>query len=263
MSPIRVVVNGATGKMGREVVAALCREPDMEPVGAVCKQERGDSLPLPDGSGAILLSTNLEEVLAATSPQVLIDFTHAEVAMAAAQVAAGRGVNIVTGTTGLGDDNVQALGRLSKEQSVGIIVAPNFALGAILLMHLAKQAAPFFDYVEVIEAHHEAKIDSPSGTALAIARAISQDRRYQHNDPEREPLEGARGAEFNGVAVHSMRMPGRSAHHEVVFGAAGQTVSLRHDTLGRDCYMPGVMRATREVVDLKGLVVGLDKILGL
>ena len=263
MASIRVAVNGATGKMGREVVVALCRESDTEPVGAVCKQQRGDSLDLPDGSGTIPISTNLEEVLSATSPHVLVDFTQAEVSMAAVPTAAKYGINLVIGTTGLSEENLQALEVIAQEQRIGIIVAPNFALGAVVLMHLAKRAAPFFEYADIIEMHHEAKIDAPSGTALAIARAISQDKQYERNRPDREQLPGTRGGEYNGVGIHSVRMAGRSAHHEVIFGTAGQTVSLRHDTLGRDCYMPGVIRAIREVVNLKGLVVGLDKILGL
>ena len=263
MAPIRVAVNGATGRMGREVVATLCREPDMTPVGGVCKEDRGDSLKLPDGSGSIPLSTSLQDVLTATNPHVLVDFTQAEVSMATAPVAAQHGVNLVIGTTGLSDENLRELERISGENVIGIVVAPNFALGAVLLMHLARQAAPFFDYADIIESHHEAKIDAPSGTALAIARAITQDRQYKRNQPEKEALEGTRGGDYKGVGIHSVRMAGRSAHHEVIFGTAGQTVTLRHDTLGRDCYMPGVMRAIREVVNLKGLVVGLDKILGL
>ena len=263
MASLKVAVNGATGRMGREVIATLCREPDMEPVGAVCGRQRGASLDLPDGSGSIPLSTSLEEVLQAADPEILVDFTQAQVSMAAAPVAAKHGTHLVVGTTGLSDDDLKELDRLARDQSIGIIVAPNFALGAVLLMHLAKRAAPFFEYAEIIEMHHEAKIDAPSGTALAIARSISQDRRYEWKDPEKESLAGTRGAEYNGVGIHSVRMAGRIAHHEVVFGTAGQTVSLRHDALGRDCYMPGVLRAIREVVNLRGLVVGLDKILGL
>ena len=263
MASIRVVVNGATGRMGREVMAALCREQDMVPVGAVCNRERGDSFELPDGSGSVPLSTNLDELLTTTEPDVLVDFTTAQASMSAAAVAASHGVNLVIGTTGLSDSNMEELDRTSMEHGVGIIVAPNFALGAVLLMHLARQAAPYFDYADIIETHHEAKIDSPSGTAIAIARAIAQDREYKRNHPEKETLPGTRGGEYNGVGIHSVRMSGRMAHHEVIFGTAGQTISLRHDTLGRDCFMPGVIRAIREVVNLKGLVVGLDKILGL
>jgi len=262
MASIKVVVQGAAGRMGREVVAAICRETDMEPVGAVDLRS-GDTYDLPDGSGSIPFSSSLEQILSTTSPQVLVDFTQAEVSMAAAPVAANHGINMVIGTTGISDENLHELERLAKEQSTGIFVAPNFALGAVLLMHLAKMAAPYFEYADIIEMHHEAKIDAPSGTALAMARAIGQDKRFQRNYPEKEPLPGTRGGEHNGIGIHSVRMAGRSAHHEVIFGTAGQTVTLRHDTLGRDCYMPGVTRAIREVVNLKGLVVGLDKILGL
>ena len=249
--------------MGREVLAALCREPDMEPVGAVDKKPLGDSLELHDCSAKIPFSTNLDDILRERQPQVLVDFTSAEGAMQAAPSAAKEGVNLVIGSTGMSDHDLHTLEGIAGEHDIGIIVAPNFALGAVLLMHLARKAAPFFEYADIIEAHHEAKIDAPSGTALAIARAIAQDKQYERNQPEKEPLPGTRGGEYNGVGIHSVRMAGRIAHHEVIFGTTGQTLILRHDTVGRDCYMPGVMRAIREVVNLKGLVVGLDKILGL
>jgi 4-hydroxy-tetrahydrodipicolinate reductase len=128
---------------------------------------------------------------------------------------------------------------------------------------LVKRAAPYFQYVDIIEMHHEAKIDSPSGTALALAQSLAQEGGFQRNRSEKEPLAGTRGGEVNGVGVHSIRMAGRSAHHEVIFGTTGQTFSLRHDTLGRDCYMPGVLLAIREVVKQKGLVIGLERLLGL
>ncbi len=263
MDPIDVVVHGATGKMGREVVAALSREGDMRPVGGVCRTPRDGHLELPDDSGRIPLSTSLPEVLELTNPHVVVDFTNAMASMKAALSAAAQGVGLVIGSTGLNDGDLQQLDALSKEHGVGIIVAPNFALGAVLLMHLARRAAPFFEYADIIEMHHEAKIDAPSGTALSIARAIAQEGKFKRNVPEKETLAGTRGGDHNGVSVHSVRMAGRSAHHEVIFGTAGQTLSLRHDTLSRDCYMPGVLKAVREVVKLKTLVVGLDKILGL
>ena len=263
MASIDVVVHGATGRMGREVVAALCREQDLRLVGAVCGTHRGELLALPDGSGSVPLSTSLVEVLERTHPHVVVDFTNAATCMEAAPIVAGHGAGLVIGTSGLVDEDLKQLETLSKEQGVGVIVAPNFALGAVLLTYLAKQAAPFFEYVDIIEMHHEAKIDAPSGTALALARSIAEGRQFKRNIPEKEPLPGTRGGDYQGVTVHSVRMAGRSAHHEVIFGTAGQTLSLRHDTLGRDCYMPVVVRAIREVVNLKTLVVGLDKILGL
>ncbi len=262
MAPIRVVINGATGKMGVETVNAVCREDDLALVGAACRQDRGGVLPLPSG-GEVPLSTNLAELLTETRPDVLVDFTNAAVCLEVAPVAAALGCNIVVGVSGLVDEDLQRLDALASDSNIGIIVAPNFALGAVVLKKLVEQAAPFFDYVDIIEAHHEAKIDSPSGFAYALAQAIGNDRQYTRNQPEKETLEGTRGGEFNGVTIHSIRMPGRSAHHEVIFGAAGQTVSLRHDTLTRDCYMPGVIRCIREVVNRPGLVVGLENILGL
>ena len=263
MASIRVVVHGATGKMGSQVLAVLCNEPDMEPVGAVDIQTIGETLLLPDGSGTIPLTTSLGDLLGSTAPQVMVDFTNASAGVSAALLASSLGVNSVIGSSGLSEGDLAKLEMGAKEHGTGIIVAPNFALGAVLLMQLAKQAAPFFEYVDIIESHHEAKIDAPSGTALALARMLAQEGQFLRNQPEEEPLPGTRGGEVGGVGIHSVRMMGRSAHHEVVFGTAGQTLTLRHDTLGRDCYMPGVVLAIRHVVGQKGLVVGLEKILGL
>lgn len=263
MTPIDVVVHGATGKMGREVLAAIAPETDVETVAAVCFQPRGDTLSVPDGSSTIPLFNSLSKALQTTKPQVMVDFTNAAAALPAALHAAGAGVHSVIGSSGLSEGDLQRLDSAAGEHSVGIIVAPNFAIGGVVLMQLAKQAAPYFQYVDIIEMHHQGKIDSPSGTALALARSLAEGRQFQRNQPEKEPLEGTRGGDVNGVSVHSIRMAGRSAHHEVIFGTAGQTFSLRHDTLGRDCYMPGVLLAIREVVKQKGLVVGLEGLLGL
>ena len=262
MAPIRVVINGATGKMGTETVNAVCREDDLALIGAACRRERGPTLPLPEGN-EVPLSTNLEELLQQTRPDVLVDFTNAATCMAAASLAGGYSTNLVLGASGLTDDNLQQLDALANDKNVGIIVASNFALGAVVLKRLAEQAAEFFEYVDIIEAHHEAKIDAPSGFSLALAKSIGDRKQFTRNYPEKENLPGTRGGEYNGVTIHSIRMPGRSAHHEVIMGAPGQTISLRHDTLGRDCYMPGVLRCIREVVKQQGLVVGLENILGL
>ena len=262
MAPIRVVINGATGKMGVETVAAVCREADLSLVGATCRRERGGVLALPTG-GEIPLSTNLEDILGQTHPDVLVDFTNAAACMEAVPVAAAHSAHLVVGVSGLTDDDLRQLDATANDRNIGIIVAPNFALGAVVLKKLVEQAAPFFDYVDIVEAHHEAKIDAPSGFALALAKAIGDEKQFTRNYPEKENLPDTRGGEYNGVSIHSIRMPGRSAHHEVIMGAAGQTVSLRHDTLTRDCYMPGVLRCIREVVNRPGLVVGLENILGL
>ena len=262
MPAIRVVVNGATGKMGMETVAALCREPDLDLVGATCRQERGATLQLPDG-GKVPLSTNLEEILSQTHPAVLIDFTNAAACMEVVPLVSAYAVNMVLGASGLTEEHQQQLDALANDNNIGIIVAPNFALGAVILKKLAEQAAPFFDYLDIIETHHEAKIDAPSGFALALAQSLGQNKSFTRNETQTENLANTRGGEYNGISIHSLRMPGRSAHHEVIMGAPGQTLSLRHDTMGRDCYMPGVVRCVREVVKQPGLVVGLEKVLGL
>jgi len=170
---------------------------------------------------------------------------------------------MVLGASGLTEENLEFLGREAIKSSIGIVVAPNFALGAVILKKLAEQAAPFFDYLDIIEAHHEAKIDAPSGFAMALAQSLGNDKEFTRNETSKENLENTRGGEYNGITIHSIRMPGRSAHHEIIMGAPGQTISLKHDTLGRDCYMPGVVKCVREVVKTPGLVVGLENVLGL
>ena len=195
----------------------------------------------------------------------MVDFSSAEGAVSVIRTATANGVNVVVGTTGLTDANVQEAESLANEHNVGVIIAPNFAVGAVLMIHLAKLAARFFDYADLIEMHHEAKIDSPSGTALAIARAAVEGKGGSFVSPksEKELLEGARGGVYDGVNIHSARMPGRVAHHELVFGTLGQTLTIRHDSVNRESFMPGVLMAIKEVVNRKGLTVGLDKIMGL
>ena len=262
MASISVVVNGATGKMGTETVAAVSGQEDLSLVGATCRRDRGPALSLPNGD-QVPLSTNLEELIERTKPDVVVDFTNAGACMEAALVGAAHSINLVLGSSGLTQEHLKQLDALASDRNIGIIVAPNFALGAVVLKRLVEQAAPYFDYVDIIEAHHEAKIDAPSGFALAMARSLGDQKQFKRNHAEKENLPETRGGEYNGVTVHSIRMPGRSAHHEVIFGAPGQTLSLRHDTLGRDCYMPGVLRCIREVVKQPGLVIGLENILGL
>ena len=211
----------------------------------------------------IPLSTDLDALLEQTQPQVMLDLTNSAVAMDAAAKAAARKINIIMGASGFSDDQLKQLDALANDNAIGIIVAPNFALGAIVLKKLAEQAAPYFDYVDIIESHHEAKIDSPSGFALNLMRSLGENKQFTRNQPEKENLANTRGGEYNGISVHSIRMPGKSAHHEVIFGAAGQTVSIRHDTLDRTCYMPGLLRCIRDVVSRPGLVIGLENVLGL
>ena len=263
MASIRVAINGVTGKMGKQVLAQVCNEPDIEPVGAICRQDCLPSIELPDGSNSIPLSNDLSTILVNTRPDVLIDFTTSESLMAAAEIAAEHKVNIVTGTTGITEKYLNTLKLLAAEKNIGIVYSPNFALGAVLIKYLSRTVARFFEYVEIIESHHEAKVDSPSGTSLDLAKAISDEANFEYNQPSKEVISGSRGANYDNIAIHSMRVKGISGRHEVVFGDTGQTIRLIHDTLGRECYMPGVIQAVRHVMTSNGLTVGLEKILGI
>ena len=262
MEPIKVVVHGAQGRMGKEVVSALCREPGTKVVGAVEIKASEDSLELPDGS-TVPFSSDLEHILATCQPEVLVDFTVAKATMSAAPIALKRGVNLVIGTTGLTAENIGQIDQLAKANQVGAVVAPNFALGAVLMVHLAQIAARYFDYAEIIEQHHHLKVDAPSGTALATARAMAKARGKPFSQPQGQKPQESRGQQVEGIAVHSVRLPGIVARQEVLLGGPGQTLSLKHDAISRECYMPGVILAVKEVVKRKGLIYGLEALLGL
>lgn len=264
MKQIKVVVNGALGKVGREVVKAVCNEPEMQVVGAVELEVVDDSLPLPDNSGSVPFSSDLDYILTSCRPDVLVDFTTAQATMPVVRTAAKQGVNLVIGTTGLTSDDIDEIDRLAMAHKVGAVVAPNFALGAVLMIHLAKIAAKYFDYAEIIELHHHQKADSPSGTALATAKAMAAARgRPFHLSPQQRKTSESRGKQVEDITIHSVRLPGLMAHQEVLLGGQGQTLSIRHDTINRECYMPGVILAIKEVVKRQGLIYGLDALLGL
>jgi 4-hydroxy-tetrahydrodipicolinate reductase len=265
MEPITVLVHGALGKMGKEVVAAISRDPELEMVGAVDIKATQDQLTLPDGSTKVPLSTDLSSLLKTCHPKVLLDFTIAEAAMSAARIALKQGINVVIGTSGLTAENLKEIAQLSEANKVGAMVAPNFTIGIAVLLNAVKSAAKFFDYVDISEMHHHEKVDAPSGTALATAKAMVQSRGkpFLCSKTKKETLSGTRGGEVDGVTIHSVRLPGFVASQEVVFGGQGQTLRIRHDTIGRECYMPGVIMATKEIVNRKGLILGLDTLLNL
>ena len=265
MKPITVVVHGAMGKMGKTVINAICQEPETRLVGAVDLKISGDRLQLTDGSGDVPLSTDLDTILASQKPDVLIDFSVAKAAMPAIRIAAKRKVNLVIGTTGFSAADVEEIRKLVETNEVGAVMASNFAIGAIVMMHLAKVAAKYFDYAEIIEFHHNMKMDAPSGTALSTARSMAQAKGKPFSRPpveKGEPMK-SRGEQTEGISIHSVRLPGLLAHQEVILGAAGQTLTIRHDTIDRDCFMPGVILAVKAVVKRRGLTVGLAPILGL
>ena len=263
--PIAVVVHGAAGRMGREILSSLCQADGLKAVGAIDLEAKQDFLALPDGSGEIPFSTNLESILSHCRPDVMVDFTIRDATMAAAQVATKQGVNLVIGTTGLSSEDIGEIKRLCHNRDLGAIIAPNFSLGAALMVHLAKLAARYFDYAEVIEKHHDGKADAPSGTAIDTAKAMLEMRGKPFNYPVplKESLTGTRGGQIEGVGIHSVRLPGLLAHQEVIFGARGQTLTIRHDSISRESFTPGVIMAIREVVKIKGVIYGLENILGL
>ena len=262
MNPIKVIVHGAAGKVGQEVIRAVCGEGDMQLVGAVDMKAAEDSLPLPDGSSSVPFSTDLRDILDRCQADVMVDFSIAKATMPAVRLATEKGINLVIGTTGFSPDDIKEIERLAAEHGIGAVMAPNFALGAVLMMHLAKIAAKYLDYAEIIELHHHLKADAPSGTAQTTARAMAAARGKPFLHPQGKDT-ASRGDRVEGVSIHSVRLPGLMAHQEVILGAPGQTLSIRHDTINRECYMPGVMLAIREVVGRKGFVYGLDKLLGL
>ena len=264
MEPVKVVVYGASGRVGQEVVKAVCHEPEMQMVGAVDLKVSEDYLTLPDGSGTVPFSANLDSILSSCQPDVVVDFTIAKATMPAMRTTAEHGVNMVIGTTGLTADDIGEIERLAVARKIGVVVAPNFALGAVLMMHLARIAAKFLDYAEIIELHHERKVDAPSGTAIFTARAMADARGKPFLQPSGQgEAQVSRGQQVEGVAIHSVRLPGLMAHQEVILGGQGQTLSIRHDTISRECYMPGVILAIKEVVKRQGLIYGLDNLLGL
>ncbi len=263
MKVIKVAVQGALGKMGQEVVRAVASEPDLQLVGAIDIRAAQDSLTLPNDT-KVPLAASPERVLTATQPDVLVDFTVARATMPAVRQAAKQGVNLVIGTTGLSSDELEEIDRLAIAHKVGAVVASNFALGAVIMIHLAKIAGKYLDHAEIIELHHDRKLDAPSGTSLSTAKAMVKSRGKPFLPPGAQGEASiARGQQVEGVNIHSVRLPGLLAHQEIIFGVAGQTLSIRHDTISRECYMPGVILAIKEVTKRKGLVYGLDTLLGL
>jgi 4-hydroxy-tetrahydrodipicolinate reductase len=265
MKPVTVVVHGALGKMGKTVINAICQEPETSLVGAVDINAGGDFLQLPEITCETPLSSDLETILARQKPDVMIDFSTAKASLPAIRIAAKRKVNMVIGTTGFTTPEIDEIRKLAEANDIGIILASNFTIGAIVMIHLARIAGKYFDTAEIIEFHHDKKIDAPSGTALSTAKQMVAARGKPFNRPEAEKGEPqrSRGLLADGIAIHSVRLPGLMAHQEVIFGAAGQTLTIRHDTIDRDCYMPGVILATKAVINRKGLTVGLAPVLGL
>ncbi len=263
---VRVAIAGIAGKMGKETARAVFAEaPDLKLVGAVDPREAGQNLGDLIGVSDcdVQIDDDLTKVLTSTGAEVLVDFTNPQAVLSNARIALQNGVSPVIGTTGLDVVGIDELEKLAAKADRGVLIVPNFALGAVLMMDFARRAARYFKNVEIIELHHDQKIDAPSGTALKTAEMIQQERAplQQGHAEEYEKLTGARGGDWEGIRIHSVRLPGLVAHQEVIFGSPGQTLTIRHDSLHRQSFMPGVIMAIRHISGLKGVVIGLEKIL--
>lgn len=261
---ITVIVNGACGRMGQAVLKAVQEADGLELVGAVDIKggaDTGSLVGLP--ANGILVETDLEALLARKKPEVMVDFTRPDVVFGNVMTALAHKTSPVVGTTGLSDEQKAEIAKAAEENDTPAFIAPNFAIGAVLLMVMSRQAAKYMPDVEIIELHHDKKLDAPSGTAIQTAAMIAEVRKAhkQGNPDEFEKLEGARGADYEGMHIHSVRLPGYVAHQEVIFGGLGQTLTIRHDSMNRESFMPGVVLAAKKVRSLKGLTVGLDKLL--
>jgi 4-hydroxy-tetrahydrodipicolinate reductase len=267
---VRVGVLGATGRMGQVACRAVLEAPDLE-LAAVVARAGGDGRELrdlvPAAPSGLVVGGRLDDLLAAGA-EVVVDFSRPEATAAAAEGLLPEGVHLVSGTTGLPAEAMDRLAVLAGKADHGNAVwAPNFALGAVLAMHFAAVAGRFYPAAEVIELHHQGKADAPSGTALRTARAIAAaravDRASGGAGGGGESVAGVRGGEVDGVRVHSVRLPGLVAHQEVIFGGQGEVLTLRHDSLDRSSFMPGVLLAVQAVAARPGLTVGLEPLLGL
>jgi 4-hydroxy-tetrahydrodipicolinate reductase len=244
---MRVAVLGAKGKVGATMVAAV---EDAEDLTFTVGVDAGDAL----------------SELVDSRTEVVIDFTHPDVVMENLRFLIDNGIHAVVGTTGFTDERVSQVREwLAAKPDVSVLIAPNFAIGAVLSMHFAQQAARFFESVEVIELHHPQKADAPSGTAARTARLIAEARKGLPPNPDATStgLQGARGADVDGIPVHSVRLTGLVAHQEVLFGTMGETLTIRHDSFDRTSFVPGVLLAVRKVAEHPGLTVGIEPLLDL
>lgn len=248
---IKVAVCGAMGKMGKEVCQAVLDCPDTELVAKI-------------DIASDEMYHHIEDANRVVDIDVLVDFTQPKSIFENTKYCLNNGIKIVIGTTGLKDEEIEFLKKLSQEKNTGCLIAPNFSTGAVLMMMFARQAAKYFDNAEIIELHHNQKKDAPSGTAIKTASMMAEvkDDFTKNNCPETETIEGARGGNsYSNIHIHSVRMPGYIASQEVIFGSSGQIMTIRHDSMDRKCYMQGVLLAVKHVAEKNDFVYGLDNIM--
>ncbi|HAR61829.1 MAG: 4-hydroxy-tetrahydrodipicolinate reductase [Candidatus Margulisiibacteriota bacterium] len=242
---INVIVSGYKGRVGQEIAKAIVKDPELQMAGGV---DVGD---------------DLAQMIKDTKADVVVDFTHPSVRLENFLTIIEHGARPVVGTTGYNENEIADLQVMCREKNIGAIIAPNFAIGAILMMKFAAQAAKYLDCAEIVELHHEKKEDFPSGTAVKTAQLMLNVRQEFNKDVKDKVvnLEGARGANAGGIHIHSVRLPGFVAHQEVIFGTLGQTLTIRHDSISRESFMPGVIMAVKKVMTINELIYGLENII--
>lgn len=261
---MRVMVCGAGGKMGRQVVQAVHEDAALTLVGGIDPSHKGEDVGVLAGISELHLPTygTLEEAFTAEKPDVVVDFTSPAVIYENAKYVLSHGVHIVIGTTGLTEAQRNDLHAIGMEHGANALVAPNFSLGAVMMMKVSAELAPYFPNVEIIELHHNHKYDAPSGTSILTAKLIADAKTAAGvegaEDKTRESLPGARGAKVDDVPIHSVRLPGYVAHQEVIFGGYDETLTIRHDSLSRLSFMPGVVLACKKIANHPGLTYGLE-----
>ena len=261
---IRVMVNGAGGKMGREVVKSVHADSELTMVGGIDPSKAGQDVGTVAGIEPlqIAMAETIDEVLGDNKPDVIVDFTNPAVIFENAKKILSAGVHIVIGTTGLTEEQRNELHEIGLKHNANCLVAPNFSLGAVMMMKVAAELAPYFPDVEIIELHHNHKYDAPSGTSILTAKLINDAKEAANvtgsEDLTRESLPGARGAKVDNVTIHSVRLPGYVAHQQVLFGGYDETLTIRHDSLSRLSFMPGVVLACKKIASKPGLTYGLE-----
>jgi len=262
---IRVVVTGACGRMGQEVVRSIAAQDDMELVGAVDKGgHTGKDIGHVSGIDELGVSVSLDlaAVLERERPACLVDFTKGHVAPENVLCALSHHVSAIVGTTGISEEAMKAIAKKSEETETPVLIAPNFSVGAVLLMKFAANASQYFNHAEIIELHHDKKADAPSGTAIRTAELMTGDgRQFISPAAADEKVAHVRGGVHKSVHIHSVRLPGMLAHQEVLFGGEGEFLTIRHDSTSRTCFMPGVMLAIRKIGARQGVIVGLENLM--
>ncbi|MCT2537366.1 4-hydroxy-tetrahydrodipicolinate reductase [Aquibacillus koreensis] len=262
---IKVIVAGPRGRMGSEALRMIEKEDNLELVACIDHKHDGKKLSELDGLPAfdVTIYADINTCFESVQADVLVDLTTPEVGYLHTKTALEYGIRPVVGTTGFTNEQLEELTDLAEEKGLGTVIAPNFAVGAVLMMQFAKMAAKYFPDVEIIEKHHDQKLDAPSGTAVKTAQLIQDVResKKQGHPNEKETIQGARGADMDGMKIHSVRLPGLVAHQEVIFGSSGQNLTIKHDSFDRASFMSGVKLAVEQVMKLDLLVYGLENLL--